>query len=186
MTPFEVGSAFDDFDGDLLKLVPQTEQMEFFHASKSHRLYVFGSTDQSRTKLVHPAVWNGPGALFFTKPPEFVEDSPGWRHLANACVTNDPLLVVTLFDVIRDAWCHHYSAQLNYEPWFRHCGAAENNDTMMRLLSLRRGWGANMPGWPAETCETAAVVWIKFILRRYSEISKRPLLVYAKGDDGLP
>lgn len=128
----ECKSCFDDFDGDLLKLVPGVEQVPEFRQCKDIYVFTYGRTDKSRTMLLHPSTWNGFGAFFFTRIPLYARDKAGWISI-DGCTTDDPLISVSASDVLRDGWVHNYRAILdNSGIWFTPF------DGMMDLLYTSR------------------------------------------------
>lgn len=94
----------DDFDMDLLKVIPGVE--ELLGESASLSLYTHGHTTFGR--LNHPSVWNdyrGPVAFFGlhrnattgllgVKPPGY------W--------TDEPIVECTFLEALRDCWPHTY------------------------------------------------------------------------------
>jgi len=110
-------SCFDDFDGDLLKMVPGVLDVPEIRDAASVWVYTYGSTDKDKTILMHPATWNGIGSMFWIFPPSHSRDEHGWVSVGG-CVTNSPLVRVSVLDAIRDGWTHGYRAMLSGELWF--------------------------------------------------------------------
>lgn len=88
----------DDFDMDLLKVIPDAGKL--LESVGNVTLYTYGhSTDG---KLNHPSVWssyNSMVALFGFESP----DKP------DHYVTWDPVVKCTFEEAIRDCWCHRYA-----------------------------------------------------------------------------
>lgn len=87
----------DDFDMDLLKIVPNLRQ--YLGASQNVELFTHGGTSHDR--LNHPSCWhsnNGFVAFF------------GFRDAAKAAFysTSAPLVSCTFEEAVRDCWPHDY------------------------------------------------------------------------------
>jgi hypothetical protein len=89
----------DDFDMDLLKLLPNIEAMIGDDAAATV-LFTHGHVTHGR--LNHPASWNtqfGPAAFFGFQDP--AKPEPMW--------TSDPVVECTWLEVLRDCWSHSYA-----------------------------------------------------------------------------
>ncbi len=117
----------DDFDMDLLKVLPDTE--EILGRTAGVALYTYGHTSYDR--LNHPAVWNdyaGTVAFFGTTPSGFKDDcySP-----------SSGLVECTFLEAVRDAWPHNYRLLINRQQVW-------DTERLMPLFDAlmyhRRGW----------------------------------------------
>jgi hypothetical protein len=99
----------EDWDGDLLKIVPQAA--EIIAPVADLKLITHGSADKEG-RLSHPSTWNGDdgmlaffdfdAALAVSKPKSF------W--------TGQPIVRCTALEAFCDAWMHHYVLHLRAEP----------------------------------------------------------------------
>jgi hypothetical protein len=92
----------EDWDGDLLKIIPQAA--EIIAPVADVKLVTFGSVDD-RGRLRHPSTWNGyDGSLAFfdfdAEPPTV--SKPEEFH------TEQPIVRCTALEAFCDAWMHHY------------------------------------------------------------------------------
>src|SRR5262245_33468635 len=126
----------EDWDGDLLKVVPEAEGIIAPVADVN--LITHGSADE-QGRLRHPSTWNGyDGSLAYfdldsafavSKPEEF------W--------TDQPIVRCSLLEAFCDAWTHHYILFIRGEPVWN---AFELSRLMMNLLMdarLRAGGQAS-------------------------------------------
>ena len=95
----------DDFDMDLLKVVPDTRQL--LDASGDVVLFTHGHTTHDR--LNHPSVWNShKGAIAF-----FGFSDPAKPH---GYSTDLPVVRCTFLELMRDVWSHNYLALIEGRP----------------------------------------------------------------------
>jgi len=87
----------DDFDMDLLKVIPDVEQM--LGELADVELYTHGKTTNGR--LNHPSVWNSYHAMIAF----FGFEDPGKPE---AYHTSDLVVRCTFLEALRDAWVHSY------------------------------------------------------------------------------
>jgi hypothetical protein len=118
----------EDWDGDLLKLIPQAE--EIIARVADVKLFTRGSVDKEG-RLSHPSVWNQYAGMvaFFDFEGE-LESKPDMFW------TDSPIVRCTALDAFADAWGHHYVLLLRGEPVW---DTFKLQDTMMRLLYTARG-----------------------------------------------
>lgn len=148
-----VGSPFDDFDGDMLKLVPGVTSCAYFAEAQKAEVYTYGSLDRTGKMLAHPATWNGVGARFWLHPPIHARDKHGWVHFDGGLTTDDRCVRVSVVNAVRDAWTHHYRASLSGELWFRPF------QQMLNLLYHARGQAEHMNIPARADLERAALSW---------------------------
>lgn len=86
----------DDFDMDLPKVVPMAR--DALGAIGDLELHTYGHVTNG--KLNHPSVWNSNvgSVAFFGRP--------GRVGKPASYYTNSPLVPCTLWEALRDAWCH--------------------------------------------------------------------------------
>lgn len=128
----------DDFDGDLLKLVPGVE--EIVGEASDIVLYTYGGTTHGR--LNHPAVWNdyrGMIAFFGFDP------SGSWKPEAYYAGHRE-LVECTFLEALRDGWTHNFV--MIVEGMHVWDGFSLSN-TMMNLLYHKRGWKQQQSGNPS-------------------------------------
>jgi hypothetical protein len=148
-----VASCFDDFDGDLYRLVPEAKDLRSLQQYGPVPLYTYGFTGRENRVLSHPAVWNTCGAMFWTIPPQHERNEHGWVSISGH-VTDDRLLEITTEIAVRDAWVHGYAAIVDDYEWFRQA------PVMMELLALARGWMEGQDHVPREQLWRTAVRWV--------------------------
>ncbi len=87
----------DDFDMDLPKVIPEARR----HLGEYADLEMVTHGHTTHSRLNHPSVWNHHlGSIAF-----FGRVSPMKPH---GYSTSDPLVRCTLWEAIRDAWCHDF------------------------------------------------------------------------------
>jgi len=121
----------DDFDMDLLKVIPGAR--ELLDREAGITLYTHGRLTDG--KLNHPAVWNQQRGLttFF-----------GFADPAKpeACITRDPIIQCTLAEALRDSWAHHYVLTIERTPvWV----SQVHRDIFKTLMWHVRGWHRTNP-----------------------------------------
>jgi len=149
---FSGGVAFwsDDFDMDLLKVVPNVIKDLGKYADR--KLWTVGHLTAGR--LNHPTVWNTHGAFVWLKEPVLLRDEHGWFNVLG-CVSNEPIVECTWLELLRDQWPHHYPFVLLPkgvrfpEPPMRH---------FERLMYDLRGWHKDEEA--AEQARMAVRVWV--------------------------
>lgn len=132
----------DDFDMDLLKILPELREQTAFIAGCP--LYTYGSLSEHGV-FAHPAVWNsdcGMSALFFVDEPQLARDAHGLVRIGG-CVTDDPVCEIIALDAIRDCWCHNYTLHLEGRRVIE-ASTAFYNSHFAPLMAHRRGYG-NLP-----------------------------------------
>jgi hypothetical protein len=90
----------DDFDADLLKVVPGA--LEALGDSASQHLLTYSSLTGG--KINCPASWNGAGALFWTDPGDPPPASFSTRKQVAGC---------TFAEAVRDEWVHSAAIVVN-------------------------------------------------------------------------
>ena len=97
----------DDFDADLLKVVPRAA--DILAPVADVPLWTYGKTD-ANGQLVHPSVWNGYRSMlaFFSSS---AEQDP--RPSDHYYVGNDLLIRCTFEQAVRDCWVHSYALIVN-------------------------------------------------------------------------
>ena len=118
----------DDFDMDLLKVVPETRSI--LGAIADVKLVTQGHVTNGL--LNHPSVWNAPGgstAWFGFKDPARPK---GWH-------SNEPLVHCTVLEALRDAWPHSYRVIIEGDlVW----DFPIRTELFQALMFDRRGWKA--------------------------------------------
>ena len=103
----------DDFDMDLLNILPALKDKEVIKKAMTTYLYTYANDGEH---LSHPSVWSSCGALFFSEPPRYQRDKYGWVSI-DGCVTNGKIYQVSIFNTIRDQWAHNYPSFIDMKPW---------------------------------------------------------------------
>jgi hypothetical protein len=115
----------DDFDADLLKVVPGAA--EALGDAAHIRLETYSRLTDG--KINHPSCWNTDGgftAFFWTHP----------DHRPAGCwVTDERVVECTFLEVIRDEWVHSCTVDVNGHTVWR-----PPDRLMERLMSDLRGW----------------------------------------------
>ena len=128
----------DDFDMDLLKVLPETP--DILGKTADVELVTQGHTSHGR--LNHPAVWNTDGGLaaWF-----------GFRDPARPTgfVCDHPLVRCTFLEVLRDAWSHTYLVMVERQRVWGNSRVGW--ELFQQLMYHRRGWHT----YPAAVIETA-------------------------------
>jgi hypothetical protein len=122
----------DDFDADLLKVVPGAA--EALGDTAAVRLLTYSRPTGG--KINCPSSWNGVGALFWTAP----------EHKPDACYYTDaPVTPCTFLEAVRDEWVHDSALVVNgalvWQAPVR---------LMERLMYDVRGWTVLTDGHRAE------------------------------------
>lgn len=112
----------DDFDADLLKVVPGA--MEALGDAAGVPLLTY--SQPTGGKINCPSSWNGTGALFWTAP----EHKPGPFYW-----TDDPVTECTFLEAVRDEWVHSSLIVVNERPVWR-----PPTRLMDQLMFDLRGW----------------------------------------------
>lgn len=118
----------DDFDMDLIKILPQT--VDILGDTADIPLWTHGRTTNGL--LNHPSVWNthtGPTAYFG------LDDSGRWKPRSH--YTDQPLMACTWLEAVRDAWPHTYVLCVNRVPVWDTNALSSVFDSLMADL---RGW----------------------------------------------
>jgi hypothetical protein len=99
----------EDWDGDLLKLIP--EAAKIIAPVADVKLITHGSADEEG-RLRHPSTWNGhDGSLaYFDFDAAFAVSKPQEFH------TDQPIVRCSLLEAFCDAWMHHYILFIRGEP----------------------------------------------------------------------
>lgn len=121
----------DDFDLDLLKVVPEVAELL---GPLSDRVLWTHGTVSKEGRLAHPSCWNGgPGFIaFFGSAPD--------RAAPPTCyVTTEPLVECTLLEAVRDAWVHSYAILLDRKRFWG--GTPDLQAHFQTLLWHTRAWG---------------------------------------------
>lgn len=126
----------DDFDADLLKVVPEARDRigELAHL----KLWTY-CQHPKHGRINSPASWHsdfGLTAFFWTKKPEHPREH-GFATFGRGYTTSAPLLECNWLEVLRDCWVHGFNINLD--------GRAANigqkfSGLMMRLMYDLRGW----------------------------------------------
>jgi hypothetical protein len=119
----------DDFDMDLLKVLPETHAI----LGDAAHLVLYTHGHQWEGRLNHPAVWNDPrfeSIAFFGSRPEGFIDS-GYYTGSHA------LVECTFLEAVRDAWPHHYALFVDRQYVWSTVGLMATFDA---LMWHRRGW----------------------------------------------
>lgn len=95
----------DDFDMDLLRVVPEIGRM--LGGDCDRTLWTVGHRTYGR--LNHPTVWNTHGAYLWLTKPNLPRDVHGWFNV-DGCVSNDEEIECTWLELLRDAWVHGFAA----------------------------------------------------------------------------
>jgi hypothetical protein len=114
----------EDWDGDLLKLVPQAA--EIIEPVADLKLITHGSADKEG-RLSHPSTWNGYDGMlaFFDFDAALAVSKPAVYWTAH------PIVRCTALEAFCDAWMHHYVLHLRAEPVWN---TFELQTLMMNLL----------------------------------------------------
>lgn len=126
------------FDMDLPKLLP--ELREQIGAVGDETVWTFGSVSRDGV-FYHPSVWNchvGTEAYFWTSDPGLPRDEHGWINFRGRS-TDEPLCQISVWEAIRDCWCHTYSLRLNGHEVLR-SGPRFYNSHFYPLMADLRGW----------------------------------------------
>jgi len=100
----------EDWDGDLLKIVP--EAAEIIAPVAGVKLVTYGSVDD-QARLRHPSTWNGyDGSLAFF---DFDAEPPAVSK-PEEFLTDQPIVRCTMLEAFCDAWMHHYVLLLRQAP----------------------------------------------------------------------
>jgi hypothetical protein len=149
----------DDFDMDLPKIIPSARAL--FEDIADVTVMTHGH--ETHGALNHPTVWNhrlGMVSFFGFKDPQ----KP--VHFS----TNDPIVTCTVWEAIRDLWCHSCTMILEGQPVLN---SFEMQADFHRLMADRRGWTPLRENERRATiafCETRLMVtahWIEIIWRRF-------------------
>lgn len=131
----------DDFDMDLIKVLPKTE--EILGDTADLKLYTYGATTFGR--LNHPSVWNGDGGMLAF----FGTENYGFKP--DCFYSGEDVVPCTFLEAVRDAWPHSYILHVDFvEIW---------NTWKLRalfdaLMWHRRGWRALPDGRAEELIES--------------------------------
>lgn len=125
----------DDFDMDLLAIVPRLLDEPIVQEAARRMVWCYGSTD-CEGRLAHPSVWNDTGALFFSRKPTHPRGRSG-AVCIDGHVTFDPLCEASLFEAVRDQWCHGYRSYMDLYPWV---DPEDYDSVFYPLMAHRRGW----------------------------------------------
>jgi hypothetical protein len=118
----------DDFDTDLLKVVPGAAAV--LARADGVRLWTYGGTTHDR--LNHPCVWGGNhgwSAFFGTH-------EGGW-WLPGSYSPSKPLVECTWTEAVRDAWVHNYLIVVDGVPAWNN---PRLNSVFTKLMYDVRGW----------------------------------------------
>jgi hypothetical protein len=125
----------DDFDMDLLKVIPGVAEALGDHADTP--LWTYGNTSHDR--INSPSCWNtytGLAAFFGT------DDSGQWKPSDYS--TQSPMVACTWLETVRDAWAHGYTAVVNGHPIW---DAGRLTDQVFNALMYDlRNWTKLPPG----------------------------------------
>lgn len=135
MTRFPFWS--DDFDMDLLKVLPETPQIMGDLAERT--LYTIASNHREGERLNHPCVWNhdlGIVAWFGSRPGGFTP--PMCYPSPENHGPGDRVIECTGLEAFRDAWVHSYAMVVDCETivW----DTQRLKRTFDALMWHRRGW----------------------------------------------
>lgn len=117
----------DDFDMDLPKVVPAARKA--LGEIGDLELHTYGHVTGG--KLNHPSVWNHSLGMvaFFGRP--------GRVGKPASYYTNDPLVPCTLWEALRDAWCHNFVLLFENDPVWH---GEQAWPIFERLMYHTRGW----------------------------------------------
>jgi hypothetical protein len=118
----------DDFDMDLLKVIPNVENI--LGSSADVVLYTRCS-NPTHGRLNHPVCWGVTTCFGFTNPPWKPE---GWWSDA-------PVVECTFLELLRDVWSHSVVASVEGDVIFDGHGLS---DDFMRLMYKLRGWNSDL------------------------------------------
>jgi hypothetical protein len=124
----------DDFDMDLLKVLPDLERR--LGDAVDIPLWTYGNTTYGRLNC--PAVWNGYDgfeAYFGT------DDSGTWKPEGNWSSWDTPV-VCTWLEVLRDVWVHHCIVHVDGRPVWN---SQRHQAVFDRLMYHLRGWPHGRP-----------------------------------------
>lgn len=123
----------DDFDMDLLKVLPKTEPLL---ATVERPLYVHGG--ESFGRLNHPTVWNSDGGFvsFFSFHPNVPNKPPSYW-------TSEQIRECTWEEAVRDWWPHQYLLTIDGKSILP--GQDQIWPKFQTLMYALRGWDKTVP-----------------------------------------
>lgn len=127
----------DDFDMDLLKVIPDIVQLVDQFAFIRLWTYCEGTTHGS---INLPTCWNtreGIESFFWSEKPEHARDEHGWVCFGGGFMTKAPLVECTFLELLRDKWCHQSVVNLDGKVIWRPGELRGQFDLLMYHL---RGW----------------------------------------------
>lgn len=100
----------DDFDADLLKVVPGAA--EALGAAADIRLWTHGN--ETNGKLNHPSVWGSDIGMI-----AFFGFSPAATGKPDGYYTDRPTIECTFLEAVRDCWVHTYGIVVHHQTVWR-------------------------------------------------------------------
>lgn len=151
----------DDFDMDLLKVIPNVREDLGEYADRT--LWTVGHVDKRNGRLNHPVCWNTHGAFeafAWLQKPNLVRDKYGWFNIGG-CVGDEPEVECTWLELLRDQWAHSYAFILLPSRSYFYPARRRHFD---RLMYRIRGWEPDSEA--AAVAEMKGRLWVVESTRR--------------------
>lgn len=120
----------DDFDMDLLKVIPNVENI--LGPSADTILYT-RCNNPYQGRLNHPVCWGVTSCFGSSNPP--------WKPHGWVCGDNTPIVECTFLEALRDVWSHSIVLCVEGDTIFDGHGLS---DDFMRLMYKLRGWNSDL------------------------------------------